>query len=171
MNKEPVGARERVAKIVWRAAYAIFPSLQKILLKLHIIWHENGRQRYHIGWLRRGATLEELKKHLSEKWHFGNHFVAWKDDDQVLSWRRLESFEKQWHLRVYADGEIRGHYENTPEANPLQHMREDGEIDRTEEFRTFLGTYCVRHRSFVRLTPDRTMTDPVSEITVDDPSV
>lgn len=171
MNKETGEARKRATTVVWRVIYAVFPQLQKILLKLHIIWHENGRQRYHIGWLRKGATLEELKKHLSEKWHFGNHFVAWKDDDQVLSWRRLENFEKQWHLRVYADGEIRGHYEDTPEASPLRHMREIDETDRTEEFRTFLGPYCVRRRSPIRLTPDRTMTDLVSEMTVDTHSV
>lgn len=171
MNKESAKIRKRITTVAWKAVYAVFPSLQKMLLKLHVIWHENGRQRYHVGWLRAGATLEELKKHLSEKWNFGNHFVAWKDDNQVLSWRRLESFEKQWHLRVYADGEIRGHYENTPEASPLRHIREVGEINRTEEFKTFLGTYCAKRRSSMHLKPDRTMTDPVSEITVDSNSI
>lgn len=157
---------ERTRQALWRALYPVFPALQKLFLRLHLFWHEPGRQRYHLGWLKAGTTLDELKEHLSTTWQFGNHFVAWRDDDQVLSWRRLASFEEQWHLRVYCDGEIRGHYERTPEANPLKHFREVGETDRTDEFKKFLGAYCVEARSPMHLTPDPTMIDPVSEITV-----
>ncbi|MEK7144665.1 MAG: hypothetical protein AAB794_02325 [Patescibacteria group bacterium] len=156
----------KIKVVVWKVVYFLFPSLQTFLLKSHLIWHKHDRQRYHIGWLVAGGTLEQLKKHLSEKWNFGNHFVAWKDNDQVLSWRRLENFEEQWHLRVYVDGEIRGHYEKTPEASPLQHFREIGEIDRTDDFKKFLGAYCVDQQSPMHLAPDQTMLDPVSEITI-----
>lgn len=157
---------EHSEQIFWKILYPIFPWFQKILLKFHIIWHTKGRQRYHIGWLRKGATLTQFKEHLSSKWNFGNHFVAWKDDDQVLSWRRLASFEEQWHLRVYSDGEIRGHYERTPEAAPVKHFTEVGEVDRTSEFKEFCGDFCVDTKSPMHLTRDITMTDPESEITL-----
>ena len=60
--------------------------------KLFLRFHEKGRQRYHIGYLALGKTLEELKQHLNSKWGFGNHFIAWPDDGQVLSWRKLADF-------------------------------------------------------------------------------
>jgi hypothetical protein len=156
---------DRIKMMFWRFLYPIFPSVQNMLLKSHLIWHKSGRQRYHIGWLASGVTLDELKKHLSEEWHFGNHFVAWKDTAQVLSWRRLKDFNDQWHIRVYEDGEIRGHYEKTPESSPIQHFREVKETDRREDFKKFLGDYCVETQTPMHLVPDTTMTDPVSEIT------
>ncbi len=157
---------DRIKQKIWKGIYPLFPTVQSTLLRLHIIWHNKERQRFHIGWLKSGATLVELKKYLSERWGFGNHFVAWHDDGQVLSWRRLASFSEQWHLRVYSDGEIRGHYEKTPEAHPFEHFNEVGEADRTNDFKMFLGDFCVAQKSPMRLFPDPTMTDPVSEVTV-----
>lgn len=157
----------RVREFIWERIYFFFPALQRFLLRTHLIWHTPGRQPFHIGWLRANVTLVELKHHLAREWGFGNHFIAWKDTDQVLSWRRLENFNEQWHLRVYTDGEIRGHYEKTPEGSPLQHFAEMGEKNRQDDFKKFLGAYCVAERSPMHLVPDRTMTDPVSEITVE----
>jgi hypothetical protein len=150
----------------WKMIYPIFPVAQRFLTASHIVWHEEKRQRYHIGWLKAGATLDELKKHLSEQWQFGNHFVAWHDAGQVLSWRRLESFVYQWHLRIYEDGEIRGHYEKTPEAHPVDHFREVGETDRQDDFKKFLGELVVEKPSLMHLAQDPTMNDPHSEITI-----
>lgn len=67
-------------------------KIQRFLLRAHIINHDKGRQPYHIGWLAPGRTLQELKEHLHEEWGFGNHFVAWIDEGQVLSWRKLLDF-------------------------------------------------------------------------------
>ncbi len=158
---------ERLRESLWKRIYPLFPPLQNALLKMHLIWHKKERQRFPIGWLRSGATLQELEDHLSKNWGFGNHFVAWKDTDQVLSWRRLENFEEQWHLRVYADGELRGHYERTPEANPIEHFREVGELDRLDDFKKFLGEYCADQPSPMTLTPDPLAASSVSEITVE----
>lgn len=159
---------ERFREALWKRVYPLFPPLQSALLKMHLIWHKKERQRYHIGWLRAGATLEELETHLSTQWGFGNHFIAWKDTDQVLSWRRLENFEEQWHLRVYADGELRGHYERTPEANPIRHFEEDGEENHEAEFKKFLGDFCVAAPSPMHLVPDPASASSVSEITIED---
>src|SRR3989344_2482418 len=107
---------DKTKQRIWRAIYKFFPSFQHGLLKTGLIHHNRGRQRFHIGYLAPGRTLEELKQHLHSKWGFGNHFVAWGDDDQVLSWRKLMDFNHQYHLRVFKDGEIRGHFEYTPEG-------------------------------------------------------
>ena len=134
---------DKIKQKIWHFIYRFFPTFQKTLLKLHLIWHEKGRQRYHIGWLAPGKTLEGMKRHLYEKWGFGNHFVAWSYYLQVLSWRKLTDFQDQYHLRVFSDGEIRGHFEFTPEAHPLEHFEEKGERECRKDFLKFLGDFVV----------------------------
>lgn len=159
--------RQIIKKNIWRHLYRIFPWVQKHFLKWHVVWHEKGRQPYHLGWLAPGKTLEELEKHLHSEWGFGNHFIAWKDKGQILSWRKLENFDDQYHIRVFKDGEIRGHYEFTPESKPVAHFTEINEQPRIEEFRKFLGNYIVQKKYISNLKIDR-KTAPDSEITIDE---
>jgi len=166
-TKPKLTTSQIIKKDIWKHLYNIFPWMQKHLLKWHLVWHEKGRQPYHIGWLAPGKTLEELEKHLNTEWGFGNHFVAWKDNGQVLSWRKLESFDYQYHLRIFKDGEMRGHYEYTPESKPLEHFVEIKEEAREEDFRKFLGNYIVHKKYISHLKKDR-RTAPDSEITVDE---
>lgn len=158
---------DRVKQKIWHLIYKFFPTFQKGLLKLHLIWHDHGRQKFHIGWLAPGKTLEGLKRHLHSKWGFGNHFVAWGDDGQVLSWRKLSDFNHQYHLRVFSDGEIRGHFEYTPEGHPIAHFDEKGETFHKGEFLKFLGDFVVREKHISHLKMDPNAYNPDSEITVD----
>jgi hypothetical protein len=140
-----VNRTQKIKQMLWRGLYPVWPFLSRTFGFLH----KPGRQKYHLGWLASGYNLNDLKKHLSEKWNFGNHFVAWNDEGQVLSWRHLESFDRQYHIRVFSDGEICGHYEYTPESSPIRHFKEIGEEERREKFLEFLGDYvtaekCVR---------------------------
>lgn len=132
---------ERLQQAVWHLIYPLFPYFQKSVNFLH----GKKRQQYYLGWLAAGKTITDLKTHLTSQ-GFGNHFIAWIDPGQVLSWRRLESFTHQYHIRVFADGEIRGHYELTPEAHPIKHFKEVGEEARTEEFKKFLGEFLTTER-------------------------
>src|SRR3989338_5054758 len=152
---------------IWHFLYNYFPTVQKFLLKIGIIWHTAGRQRYHIGWLAPGRTLEELKEHLHSKWGFGNHFVAWQDRGQVLSWRKLADFNDQYHLRIFKDGEIRGHFEYTPEGHPLEHLLEKGEREAKADFLRFLGDFVVEKKHVSRLVADPNAYNPESEIVLD----
>ena len=156
-----------IKKDIWRHIYRFFPWVQEHFLKWHLVWHEKGRQPYRIGWLAPGKTLEELEKHLHTEWGFGNHFVAWKDNGQVLSWRKLESFDNQYHLRVFKDGEIRGHHEYTPESKPVAHFAEMNEEPKFEDFKKFLGDFVVQKKYISHLVPD-VHTAPESEITIDE---
>lgn len=159
---------DKIKQNIWNLIYTFFLPARKFLLKIGVIWHKKGRQRYHIGWLAPGKTLEGLKKHLHEKWGFGNHFIAWIDEDQVLSWRKLTDFQDQYHLRVYKDGEICGHFEFTPEAHPLEHMEEVGEREANADFIKFLGEFVTtkKHISHLKMDPDAF--DPKSEISIED---
>lgn len=158
---------DKVKMKIWHFIYGFFSPVQKFLLKYHIIHHENKRQKYHIGWLAPGKTLEELKLHLHSKWGFGNHFVAWTDNEQVLSWRKLTDFADQYHLRVFSDGEIRGHYEFTPEAHPIEHFIEKGELNKREDFLNFLGDFVVKRKYISHLEMDPNAYNPDSEMVLD----
>lgn len=155
---------DKVKQKIWNFIYSFFLPVRQFLLKLGVVWHKKGRQKYHIGWLAPGRTLRELKNHLHDAWGFGNHFIAWIDEDQVLSWRKLTDFQDQYHLRVYSDGEICGHFEFTPEAHPLEHLEEKGEIDKTEDFLKFLGKFVTQEKNISHLKMDPNAFDPKSEI-------
>ncbi len=159
---------DKLKQKIWRNIYNVFPKIQKGLLKTGIVWHDQERQKYHIGWVAEGKTLEDLKKHLHEKWGFGNHFVAWTDPGQVLSWRKLANFREQYHLRVFEDGEIRGHFEYTPEAHPFDHFKEKGETEHKEDFLKFLSEFVVIEKTISHFTMDPDAWNPDSEITMSD---
>ncbi|OGI73624.1 hypothetical protein A3D42_01515 [Candidatus Nomurabacteria bacterium RIFCSPHIGHO2_02_FULL_41_18] len=158
---------EKIKQKIWHFIYKFFPTIQKELLKLHLIWHQRGRQKYHIGYLKPGKTLEELKNHLHDEWGFGNHFVAWSDDSQVLSWRKLSDFYHQYHLRIFSDGEIRGHFEYTPEGHPIAHFDEKGESFHHAEFLKFLGDFVTDKRHPMHLRADPNAYNPDSEISME----
>jgi len=160
-----MNAVDKFKQKVWRRIYPHFTAMQKFFLKMGL--HQKGRQKYHIGWVAPGKTLESLKRHLHEKWGFGNHFVAWTDDDQVLSWRKLADFQDQYHLRVYKDGEICGHFEYTPEAHPVDHFIEKGEVNKKEDFLKFLGEYAMQKKYISHFVMDPDAYNPDSELTID----
>ncbi len=153
---------------IWHFFYRFFPTLQRDFLKWGVVHHDSTRQRYHVGWLAPGKTLEGLKQHLHDQWGFGNHFIAWTDKDQVLSWRKFADFEDQYHLRVFSDGEIRGHFEFTPEAHPLEHMEERGEREAKEDFLKFLGDFVVQEKYISHLTFDPEAYNPESELVINE---
>ncbi len=94
--------------------------------------------------------------------------MAWEDADQVLSWRRLASFNEQYHIRVFKDGEIRGHFEITPEAHPMEHFFEKGETARTTDFLKFLGDFAAMEKYISELEIDMSVPVPDSELTFED---
>ena len=147
---------DKIKQKIWDFIYGFFLPIRSFLLRIGIIWHKKGRQKYHVGWLAPGKTLEELKNHLHGKWGFGNHFIAWVDKGQVLSWRKLTDFQDQYHLRVFSDGEIRGHFEFTPEAHPIEHFEEKGEKECRKDFLKFLGDFVSERKyiSHLEIDPD-----------------
>jgi hypothetical protein len=115
--------------------------VRDILLKLGILRHA-GRQQYLLGHLTSGKNTADFLRYISTQ-QFGNHFIAWKDEGQVAGLRRLENFEWQYHLRIFENGEVRGHYEQTPESHPIKHLREVGMEPRREDFLRFCGDWVT----------------------------
>ena len=161
---------DKIKQKIWRFIYKYFSIFQKTLLKWGLIRHVDKKQKYHIGWLSPGKTLESLKKHLHTQWGFGNHFVAWTDDGQVLSWRKLIDFQHQYHLRVFKNGEIRGHFELTPEAHPIDHFEEKGETENKADFFKFLGNFVTTEKHISHLVMDPEAYNPDSEMTIEQKS-
>jgi hypothetical protein len=144
----PSSFRDRVKYWVWRFYTPIHPLIRNLSTFLGITaatfvdLKDEGRQDYLIGILRSDRSVYKFVLYLVDH-GFNNHFVAWKDAGEIVSLRKTVGFRYQYHIRVFADGEVRCHYEYTPEYRPLQHLLEVGFEDRTPEFRTIIGDWVV----------------------------
>lgn len=118
----PNGLFDRIKYFIFLIYSPMHGFWRDLLLKLHIIYH-HGRQDYLFGTLKKEKGVDDFIRYLTSH-GFGNHFVAWRDDDEIASLRMTDGFKKQYHLRIFNDGEIRGHYEFTPEAHPIKHLNE-----------------------------------------------
>lgn len=137
----PDGLFNKAKYAFWKLISPGYVWGMNVLLRLHII-HHHGRQEYLIGTLAPGTDFNAFLQYLArEKWT--NHFIAWHDDDQLVSVRKLVSFTWQYHLRIFKDGEVRGHYEYTPESHPRWHLKEVGMEKRREDFLRFMGDWIV----------------------------
>lgn len=138
----------KIKKVFWDFIAPRWAPLRNFLLKCRIIWHEPGRQRYHIGWLRPDKTPDEFMHHLQDI-GFHDHSLAWVDEEEYFGLRKLDTQNSdfQYHLRVFNDGEVRGHYEWTTEANWYKHFHEIGMEERREDFLRFLGDWIVLQKS------------------------
>jgi hypothetical protein len=128
----PRSLRDRAKYVFWRAYTPAHPLFRDAALRLGMVKHK-GRQNYLLGHIAPGQTVQEFVDYLVSK-GFANHFVAWKDDGEVVSLRRVENFTHQYHLRIFADGEVRGHFEFTPECYPFSHLKAIGQENHPEVF-------------------------------------
>lgn len=142
----PDALGDRLKYIVWRFYTPFHPLVRDTWTALGIYNqvdnYPQGRQPYVLGTLAPGQTIQEFVTYMITK-GFGNHFIAWKDRGQVVSLRYVDSFKYQYHLRIFEDGEVRGHYEFTPECHPILHMRDDNIEPRREEFLKFIGDRII----------------------------
>lgn len=133
--------RKKVRTVPQLLAYVflrpVFPTIQKFTIRIGI-FTPPPRQRYVIGFL--SVSIEEAVVHLSEM-DFHHHCIAWPDPGQVASMRRLCNDRRgmQYHIRIFEDGEVRGHYERTPEDHPLKHLLKKDFEDRTDHFHSWVN--------------------------------
>jgi hypothetical protein len=135
---------DRIKYIFWRFYTPFHPFVRDMSIKLHIVslkYKEEqfgARQDYLIGTIAETETIESVVHYLIEK-GYGNHFVAWEDAGEVVSLRYSENFSTQYHIRIFEDGEVRGHFELTTEHSPFKHYYAVGMEDRREHFVMLLG--------------------------------
>lgn len=127
-------------KLFWKVIYIIWPPFLRLIefLKIH-----NSRQKFLLGHLAPGFDKEKFKKILLEK-DFNLDTIAYNDPGQILGMRKLESPLYQYHVRLFIDGEIRGHYEYTPEAKPVKHSLETGIENRASYFKNILKEFIIQ---------------------------
>jgi len=144
---------ETFRKKFWKWLGPFFILLRDILLKLRII-HHHGRQEYHMGWLKPERNIVPFKLFLLAN-GFSDSAPAWIDEDEVIALRKLDGFRYQYHIRVYGDGEVKGHYEVTPEAGFWNHFLEWDMEPRREEFLNIIGDWiqAPEYRRSLNETP------------------
>lgn len=130
---------EHSKRWAWWAMTPLFLAIRWLLLKSRVIKHDI-RQPFLIGKLRDGRAPQDLLEYLASQ-GFRKNSLAWIDRGEVFSVRCLLSLYHQYHIRLFDDGEIRGHYEWTPEARPFDHILERGFEERREEFLAILGEW------------------------------
>ena len=139
--KYPTSLVDRIKYIFWRLYTPTHPFFRDTLLSLGLIWHD-GRQNFILGTIAPGQSIASVVSFLLTK-GYGNHFIAWKDDGEVIGLRFVDNFTFQYHIRIFKDGEVRGHYEYTPECHPVWHFKAIGLKDRRSEFLTLLGDKII----------------------------
>ena len=126
-------------RLFWSLAYPVWP---KIIRGWEKLGFHKFRQRFLIGHLNANFNKENLEKMLYEQ-GFENAIIAWCDPGEVLSMRKINDEIYQYHIRLFIDGEIRAHYEYSPEAKPIDHIRETFFKPETEFFKDLLGGYLI----------------------------
>lgn len=132
---------EKIRYWFWRFYTPLHPYVRDFSTSIRVMRHE-GRQDFLMGTIAPTRSVREFVSYLIEQ-GFGNHFVAWKDTDELVSLRRTIGFRYQHHVRVFTDGEVRCHYEYTPEYRPIQHLIQTGFEEPSAELRDILRDWIL----------------------------
>lgn len=134
----------------------IFPYLRTAFIRFGLIKQPEMRQPFVLGRLREGATVEEFRFKLRSQ-KFFREKMAFIDPDEILGMRKLDPKNPtyQYHVRVYRDNEVRGHYEKTPEDFPIDHFREVGFGPRNNDFMKMFGAYIEPIATPIVLNPEK----------------
>ena len=118
----------------------IFPHIRSGIIRLGIVKKPISRQPYALGYLRKDVPLPEFAEKLRTI-NFHKENMAFIDPDEILGVRKLDPKNPrfQYHVRVYKNGEVRGHHERTPEDHPIDHFKEVGFEPRYQEFMSMFG--------------------------------
>lgn len=134
----PDGFSYKTKYFFWKLYRPFHPFLRDLGIWLRVVRHTVSRQPFLLGTVDLVTGFKPLLDHLLSL-GFAAQSVAWKDDGEIASLSLPESFVFQYHIRVFDDGEVRAHYEHTPEAHPIRHMLEIEMKPAYEEFRRMIG--------------------------------
>ncbi len=120
----------------------IFPAIRSLFVGMDFIKAPKGRQDFALGFLKDSVSLEEFASKIKSL-EFFTEKMAFVDPDEILGMRKLDKNNPgfQYHIRVYKDKEVRGHYEKTPEDAPVDHFNEIGFESRREDFISMIGEF------------------------------
>jgi len=122
----------------WNIAYAVQPPVRKVLQALGM---HKVRKPYLLGFIDSSKySLADLENHLKSV-GFEKAKLAWKEPGEVQSVRRVDGLKFPWHVRVFDDGEVRGHYEYSAEKHPVRHLQGKVYHDDKKFLLSLLGDY------------------------------
>jgi hypothetical protein len=138
---------DKLKYFLWYVLRPLHPYARNLLahvgyMKKYEKYRPNGRQRFLMGTLTPGTTPHALVEHLV-KHGYGRQLVALYDAGELASLRYSPTFERQYHIRIFEDGEVRAHYEYTVESHPFWHDKEIGFEDHRGEFLKLLGAFIT----------------------------
>ncbi len=137
----PDALRDRLKYFFWTAYTPLQHHLRDIALMLGIL-KQAPRQDFVLGYVAPHQSIQGVTEALIQL-GFGNHFVATQEEGEIVSLRFLDGFTHQYHIRIFEDGEVRGHYELTPECSPVAHVRRQVFEDRRATFEEWLSPHLV----------------------------
>lgn len=126
-------------KSFWKFAYVVWPPVTRVCE--HLGFH-GFRQKFLLGHLNANFNKDDLVEFLSKK-GFEFTILAWHDPGEIVSMRKVDKNIYQHHIRLFVDGEIRAHYEYSPESSPWGHFWEAHFVPETEFYRELLNGYLV----------------------------
>lgn len=132
---------------LWYVLRPLHPYARNVLahvgyMRKYEKYRPDGRQRFLLGTLAPGVTPRALIEHLVSK-GYGRHMVALVDRGEVISLRHSPTFKHQYHIRLFDDGEVRGHHEYSVEAHPFWHDKEIGFENHHDYFLKLLDGYIT----------------------------
>ena len=109
--------------IFWLLMRPLWPPVRFVmrLLGLHPVSKKKLAPTL-LGHLKHDKTPRELREYLKNN-GFRHDPLGWIDDEEVLGLRKFDTPQFQYHVRLYKNGEIRGHHEVAPEYNYIHHLR------------------------------------------------
>lgn len=137
----PKAIAHKIRYYIWRAYSPYHRHLRDGAIALKVI-RNRGRQLFLMGEVAPHLSIEDFVTHLVDH-GYAYHRVAWEDDGEMVSLRCVRDFIFQYHIRIFEDGEVRAHYEYTPECYPLAHLMGEGLEERREEFLALFGDRII----------------------------
>lgn len=113
-------SKKRAYSKAWHVVYAAHPPVRRVL---QVGGRHKDRHPFLLGMFNfEKYAVEDLEKHLADI-GFEKSRLAWKEEGEVSSMRKVDGKKFQWHIRVFEDGEVRAHYEYSPEVHPIKHLK------------------------------------------------
>lgn len=130
---------------IWAPVEPVYPFFRWLTIRLRLVTVPADRQHFHLGFLKEGVTYADFKVQLINN-DFKHQWMAFVDPGEEFGMRKLcpVDYRYQYHVRVFKDGEVRGHYEKTPEDYPLDHLNEVDFQNRQDDFYAMFGELIER---------------------------
>lgn len=128
------------AQVLFLPLRPLFPVVQRLvqafgfMREAKTVEGPHRRQPYLVGRCEPGNASSVIDAFRASG--FKDECIALNENGQLVSLRRLDDAkpDHQYHVRVFNDGEVRGHYELTPEDHPFGHWDERVFEERNAEF-------------------------------------